>query len=161
MIAMFLAAVFGMMALLSIQLEEVIPPLGRLLNPSAGGEAPGGTATTPPPFSPPGRTSITGASSPDEAGLLGELGTPPGAPSTDKPGKNHHGHKPPKPPAPPVDTSSQTVVVQSQTISAGSKGVTPPPDPTSRPKKNDQDVVANTDPAPTKDDKSDPIGGGD
>jgi hypothetical protein len=156
MIAMFLAATFGMMALLSIQLQDVLSPIGRLLNPPGGSEAPGQPTT---PFAPPVRAPVSGVTAPGTGDILGGQGAPSTSPGG--PGKgHHHPHKPPHEPPPPVHTSTDSVVVPSRTITAtGSKGVLPPPNPISRPKKNSEEVVGHTDPAPTKGGAGAPDGG--
>jgi len=125
LIAMFLAASFGMMALLSIR---VLPQLGRLLLPQAGEPRPTAppAATIPPPAAAPLIAPATGALS-GEFGLL----TRPIPSVAPHPRASHPPHT--KPPGRTV-TAVQGGVSQGTHYSTTKiKGLVPPPHPIKQP----------------------------
>jgi hypothetical protein len=95
MITMFLAATFGMMALLSVPLS--IPPFGRIFGPPAA-EAPGGPQAGPGANPRPawGRPEVTAAAQAEQAVLLSDSNPPAAqvpAKSSEHPPR-HHGRGP-------------------------------------------------------------------
>lgn len=124
---MFLAATFGMMALLSIQ---VLPQLGRILLPNAGEPQP--TAPPPgsitPPLSAPPVAPGTGALS-GEFALLTRPPIPFTTPSTPT---GHHRHHP-KPPGKSLTAVPGGVSQGTRFSTTKLKGLIPPPRPIKQP----------------------------
>ncbi len=124
---MFLAASFGMMALLSIR---VLPQLGRFLLPQAGEPRPTAPpGATVPPLTPPVVSAATGALS-GEFALLTRLAPAPETTPQTAPG---HGPHHPKPPGKTLKTVQGGVSQGTHFSTTKIKGIVPPPHPIKQP----------------------------
>jgi len=123
---MFLAATFGMAALLSIR---VLPQLGRFLLPQSGEpRPPAAVEPTVPPFTPPVVVPATGALS-GEFGLLTQPAPAPPAGSTHPRGH----HRPPPEPGKTVTAVDGGVSQGTHISTTKIKGLIPPPKPIKQP----------------------------